>query len=177
MRGRGRGRGSGSGTPNATRLNGDVVVPERISVPAIRFPSEVNAGDLGDVGFCLELGGGGIRNTWVDSKTRDRVAVQPGLDSAIGAQVILEALEGTGRKWDRLGGALRRHVGHGSVVGLAIIHQNLILAAKAKILASALGRVRHGEEGNVVGGQSRCGLAVRNGASVSHIFNKPYIRQ
>lgn len=109
----------------------------------------------------MELGGVGIRSAWVDGKTSDGVAVQPGFDGTIGTQVILETLPGAGGKRDRGGGALWGHVGHGSIVGLAVVHQDLVLATKAEMLAGALGGVRHGEEGNVVRGQSVGGSAVR----------------
>ncbi len=49
---------------------------------------------------------------------------------------------------------LRREVGQGSIVGFAVVHEDLALAADAEMLLAALSRVGHGDEGHMRGGES-----------------------
>lgn len=52
-------------------------------------------------------------------------------------------------------------VGKSSIVGLPVVHQNFVLATNTEVLARALGRVGHGNEGDVAGGKGRSGFARR----------------
>ena len=64
--------------------------------------------------------------------------------------MVFEAFEGAGGQGFGGSGALGGHVGQGGVVRFAIVHQDLVLAADAQVLAG-LGGVRHRDEGDVVG--------------------------
>ncbi len=88
----------GLSTSNTGRTNGDIVVPEGVDVPTIRFPTEVDAGDFGLAEAPLPLCGVAVGDTRLGSKTSNSVAVQPSLNGAVGAQVIFEALPAAGGK-------------------------------------------------------------------------------
>lgn len=72
--------------------------------------------------------------------------------------MVFEALPSAGRKGDRGCDALRGHFGESGVVGLAVVHEDLVLATDSEMLACSLGRVWHGDEGDVVGGQGGGGF-------------------
>ncbi len=55
---------------------------------------------------------------------------------------------------------MRREVGKGGIVGLAVVHQDFALATNAEVLF-ALGGVRHSDEGDVGAGESLGGLTRR----------------
>ena len=67
--------------------------------------------------------------------------------------MVLKALKTAGGEGLRGRDTLRREVGKGGIVGLAVVHQNLTLAADAKMLVGAEGGIGHGDEGDVVGGK------------------------
>lgn len=75
--------------------------------------------------------------------------------------MILNALPSVGLEGRRSGNALRREIGQGSVVRLMVVHEDLALSTDAEVLSSRLGRVGHGDEGDVgvgngLGGLTRC---------------------
>lgn len=146
---------------NAGRANHDVVVPESIDISAVRLPPEVDPGDIGFYGALLPLGGIAVCNTCLDSKTSNSDSIQPSLNGADKTQVVFEAFPGAGGKGGGGGNTLRREIGKGGIVGLAVVHQDFALATNAEVLVGPLGRVRHGDEGDVGVGEGLRGFARR----------------
>src|SRR6187399_1811043 len=95
-----------SSAPHARRGNSNVVVPKRVGVPAVRLPAKVDGRDLGLDGAPLPLGGVGVRDAGLAGQAGDDVAVEPRLDGAVRAEVVLEALPAAGGEGGRGGGAL-----------------------------------------------------------------------
>jgi hypothetical protein len=54
---------------------------------------------------------------------------------------------------------LRGEIWKGRIVDFAIVHQDFALTTDAKMLVGALGRVRHGDEGDVIIGEGGGGFA------------------
>lgn len=72
--------------------------------------------------------------------------------------MVLETLPGAGGEGDGGGDAVGGEVGEGGVVGLAVVHEDGVLAADAEMLVGALGWVGHDDEGDVVGRESGGGF-------------------
>jgi hypothetical protein len=143
------GSSSGRGASDTARADGDVIVPEGIRVSSVRLPAKVDSADLGLDATPLPLGGVGVGHTGLAGETGDGFAVQPCLDGAIGAQVVLEALPTAGGKGSGGGDTLGRQVGQGGIVRFTIVHQDLALAADPEVFIGSLGGVGHGDEGDV----------------------------
>lgn len=144
---------------NTTRAHRHIVVPEGIGSATIGFPAKVNARDLGNVGAPRPLSRVGIGGARLDSEAGNGITVEPCLDSAVGAKVVLEALPGASRQRLGAGDALGRKIREGGVVRLAVVHQDGALAADAEVLVGSLGGVELGDEGDVVRCQSLGGSA------------------
>lgn len=73
--------------------------------------------------------------------------------------MVFKALPGVCSKG--LGGrsTLWGEVGESSIVRLAVIHQNFVLATNAEVLALTLGRIGHGNERDMTGGKGSSGFA------------------
>ena len=80
--------------------------------------------------------------------------------------MVLQAMEAVGGKG--LGGsdAVRREARERCIVGLAVVHQDLALAADAQVLVGGLRSVVHRDECDVGIGQGFGGLPVRRALSV-----------
>jgi hypothetical protein len=131
---------------NTSRRNSNIIVPEGVRVPTIRLPSEVNARDLG-----LDRAPSPLPRVGVvlRGQPSDGFPVQPRLNGPIRTQVVLKTLPAARGK--SLGGrnAVGRQVGKRRIVGLAVVHEDLGLAADAKVLLGALCGVGHGDERDV----------------------------
>ena len=97
LRGRAGLRGCGTrrtatGASDPARSNSNVIVPERVGRAAVRLPAEVHARDLGHELAPSPTIGVGVGDAWADGEASDGGAVEPGLDGAVGAQVVLETL-------------------------------------------------------------------------------------
>ncbi len=149
--------GSALRAPNASRADGNIIVPKRVGVSAIRLPAEVDGSGLRLDAAPLPLGRVRVAHARLGGQAGNDVAVQPRLNRAVSSEVILEALPAASGEGGRRGDALRRKVGEGGIIGLAVVHQNLALPTDAEVLLGALGRVRHGDKGDVRVGQGlRC---------------------
>jgi hypothetical protein len=109
----------------------------------------------------LPLGSVGVGNTRLAGKTGNGFVVQPCLDTAVGAYMILETVPRPSRKSCGGGNALRREVRKGSIIGLSIVHQNLALATNSQMLVAPLGRVGHSDKGDVRVGEGLGSFAIR----------------
>jgi hypothetical protein len=116
----------------------DIVVPEGVGVATVGLPTEVDGRDLGHGAAPRPLTGVGVRGALLDGQTGDGGVVQPGLDAAVGAQVVLEATPAARGKGGRGGDALGGEVGQRRVVGLPVVHEDLALPANAQVLLRAL---------------------------------------
>jgi len=148
-------------TSNTARADDDIVVPEGVGVSTIRLPTEVDRGDFGLDGAPLPLGGVTVGDPGLTGKTSNSVAVQPSLNGAVGAQVVFETLPTAGGKGGGGSDTLRGEVGKGGIVGLAVVHHDSALATNAEMLFGALGRVGHGDKGDVGVGEGLGGFAGR----------------
>lgn len=147
--------------PHSRPTNNNIIIPERVRIPAIRLPPKVNPGDLRNNITPLPLPRVLVSVARSAGEALDDLVIQPGLDGAVRAEVVLEAFPGAGRKRGRRLDALGGEVGKGGVIGLAVEHEDGALAADAEVLAFALGGVGHGDEGDVGVGETRGGLAGR----------------
>jgi hypothetical protein len=140
-----------AGAPGAVRAHDDIIVPELVSTATIRLPAPVDTSNLGLDARALPLRGVGVRGSRLGRQAGDGLVVEPGFDSAVGPEVVLEAHPRVGRQ--RLGGgdALRRQVRQRGVVRLAVVHEDAALAADAQVLLGALRGVGHSHEGHVGG--------------------------
>lgn len=145
---------------NPLGADGDIVVPKRVCISAVRLPAKVDARDLWLDAAPLPLRRVGVRDAGLAGEARDGLVVEPRLERAVGAQVVLEALPAVGGQRRRRGDALRRQVRQRRVVRLAVEHEDLALAAYAEVLLGALRRVGHGDEGDVRVGQGAGCFAV-----------------
>jgi hypothetical protein len=136
-------------TPNPSRANRYIIIPESIRIPAIRLPAKVDPRNLRLEGAPLPLRPIRIANARLDREPRDRRAVQPRLDAAVGAKVVLEAAPLVRGERRRACDALRRQIRERRVVAFAVVHEDFALAADAEVLLCALGRVGHRDEGHV----------------------------
>ena len=134
---------------NALRADSNVIVPESVGSTTVRLPTKVNTLDLRLRLAVLPAVGVRSRVVGLVDKALDRDAVEPGGDGTIGGEMVLEALPGVGG--DALGGcdAVGGEIGEGGVVGLVVVHEDLALAANAKVLALSLSGVGHGDESDV----------------------------
>jgi hypothetical protein len=148
-------------TPNTAPTNSDVVVPEGVNIVTVRLPTKVDSGNFGLDRAPLPLICIRIGDTRLFRQTSNSVSVQPGLNAAVGAQVIFETFPGTGGKRNRGSNALRGEVWKGRIVDFAVVHQNFALAADAEMLVGALSGVRHGDEGDVIIGEGGGGFAAK----------------
>jgi hypothetical protein len=155
------------GAPNTAGADDDVIVPEGIGVATIRLPSEIDGSNLGLKRAPLPLSGVGIINTGLDGKSVDGVSVQPSLNGTVGSYVVLEALPTAGGKGGRGSNALRGEVGKRRVVSLAVVHQDLALASNTQVFLSTLGRVGHGDEGDVSVGEGLGGFSASQETCIS----------
>ena len=134
------------GAPHTGRVNHDVIVPERVGIPAVRLPSEINTSDFGRAAAPLPLAGVVIRYAVLDGEGLNSGAIQPGLHGAVRAQMVLKALPGVGGEGGRSRDSLWGEVWQRGVVGLAVVHQDLALPSDADVLIRALRGVWHGDE-------------------------------
>lgn len=156
-----RGVGVAAGASNTRRADDNVIVPERVGVAAVRLPAEVDARGLGLDGAARPRAGVGVGDARPICQTRNHSAVQPGLNGAVGADVVLKALPVAGGQGGRGGNTLRRELGEGSIVRLAVVHQDRTLPADTKVLVGTLGGVWHGNEGDMRGGKGLGRLTTR----------------
>lgn len=107
-----------------------------------------------------------VRGSGPREQAADGVAVEPRLDLAVGAEMVLEALERARSERRGSGHAVGGQVGQRRVVRLAVVHDDAVLAPDAQVFpGSAVG---HGNEGDVRGCQRGGGLAESfDGRSVS----------
>lgn len=161
-------RSRGGVASHSRARNSNIIIPKRVRPAPIALPAEIHPRDLGDQRAPRPPGGVGVGLAGPDGEPRDGGAVQPRLDGAVGAEVVLEA--GPGARRQGLGGrdALRGEVGQGGVVGLAVVHEDGRLPADAEVLVGALGRVRVGDEGDVVCGESSRRFAA---CGQEHVYN------
>lgn len=138
--------------PNTSRTNRHIIIPKCIRVTPIRLPTKVNPRNFRHVRTPRPLRRIGIRRTRSDGQTRDGIAIQPRLDRAVGANVVLETLPATRGKGLGGGDALRGEIGQRGVVGFAVVHEDGRLAADAEVFVCSLGGVELGDEGDVAGG-------------------------
>lgn len=101
-----------------------------------------------------------------NGETGNGSSVQPGLNGAVGTDVVLDALPRACWKVDGGCNSLRREIRQSSVIVLTVPHQDLGHSAKAKVLVRPLSRVWHDDEGDVVGVQGFGRLAGRELLSV-----------
>lgn len=125
-------------TPNPCRANRNIIIPESIGIASIALPTKVNSRNLRLDRAPLPLGSIGVGNTRLAGKPSNNLVIQPSLDSTVGSKVILEALPAAGGEGGGGGDTLRREVREGGVVGLAVVHEDLALAADAEVLVAAL---------------------------------------
>ena len=151
---------------DASRANSNIIIPERIYVPAVRFPPEINPRDLGLIVGPYPLVVVGVRDTSLDGQSRDSIVVQPRLDGSIGAEVVFEALEATCGKSFGGGNSLRREIRERGVVRLAVVHEDVALAANAEVLVRAQCWVGHDDKRDVVLVEGRLGFAGRGLVSI-----------
>lgn len=135
---------------NTSGADDDIVIPKGIGVAAVGLPAEVDGGDLGDDGAAGPLAGVGVGGAGLGGgDAGDGGVVEPGLDGAVGAEVVLEALPRPRGQRRRGRDALRRQVRQGRVVRLPVVHEDLALPADPEVLLVALRRVRHRDERDV----------------------------
>lgn len=75
--------------------------------------------------------------------------------------MVFEALPGSGLEGGGSSDTVRGKIGEGSIIGLAVVHQDLALAADAEMLLGSLGGIGHRHEGNVGVGEGLGGFPVR----------------
>lgn len=140
---------SGNLAPNPRRADDDIIIPERVRIATVALPPKVHTSDLWLHGAPCPLSSIGVRDTRFHCETSNRGIVQPRLERAISAKMVFEARPCAGGKG--LGGSdtLRRQVGQRSIVGLAVVHHDLGLAADAQVLVGALSGVGHGDKSDV----------------------------
>lgn len=134
---------------NTGRANGNIVVPEGVDISAVRLPAEVDCADCRLDGRVRPLSGVGIGDTRLDCEAINSLTVQPSLNGAVCAQVILEALPGIGGEGSGGRNALRGEVRKSGIIRFVVVHQNFALATNAEVLAGGLGSVGHGDERNM----------------------------
>jgi hypothetical protein len=135
--------------PDPRSTNHNIIIPDGISVATITLPTKVHARNLRLDAAPLPLRSIGVRDARLDRQARNSSIVQPRLNSAVSAEMVLEASPGVGGESGGSGNALGREVGKCGVVGFAVVHQDLGLATDAQMLLGALSRVGHGYERDV----------------------------
>lgn len=145
--------------PNTSRPNRHIIIPKRIRIPAIRLPTKINRRNLRHIRTPRPLRRIGIRGRRSHRQPRDGIAIQPRLNRAVGANVVLETLPASRGEGFGGGDPLGGEVGQGGVVGFAVVHEDGGLAADAEVFVCSLGGVELGDEGHVVGGESGGGFS------------------
>jgi hypothetical protein len=135
--------------PDPRPTNNNIIIPDGISVTSITLPAKVHARNLRLDGAPLPLRSIGVRHARLDRKSSNSGVIQPCLNSAVSAEMVLEASPGVGGESGGSSDSLGREVGQRGVVGFAVVHQDLGLATDAQMLLSALSRVGHGYERDV----------------------------
>ena len=145
---------------NPAATNNDIIVPHSVSITAIAFPSKVGSRNLRLNTAPRPLSRIRIRRSIAHSQSRYRYVVQPRRHTSVSTQMVLKARPSI--RWQRLGrrDTLWGQIRQSSVVGFAVVHEDLGLSSDAEVFVCALSRVGHGDEGYVGVGQSFCGFAV-----------------
>jgi hypothetical protein len=147
-------------TTNLLIANNNIIIPESVRISTIALPAKVNTRRLGLNAAPLPLRRIRVAHTGLRRQPRDSSPVEPGLDAAVRADVVLEAAPGVGGDGDGGGDALGREVWESGVVGFTVVHQDLGLSADAQVLVGALGGVGVSDECDVGVGECLCGFAV-----------------
>jgi hypothetical protein len=144
--------------PNPRRADDNVIIPEGVGVPAVRFPAKVDGRGTRPDAAPLPLVGIRVADSGAVPQAGDGSVVEPCLNGPIGANLVLEAHPLVRGELSGGSNTLRREFRESSVVLLAVPHQDPVLAADAEVLLGALGRVWHGDEGDMGVGEGTRGL-------------------
>lgn len=79
--------------PHSRPTNNNIIIPERVRIPAIRLPPKVNPGDLRNNITPLPLPRVLVSVARSAGEALDDLVIQPGLDGAVRAEVVLEAFQ------------------------------------------------------------------------------------
>lgn len=156
-------------TPNPAPTNDNIIVPKRIDITPIALPPKVHACNLRHRRPPLPLCRIRVGHSSLDRQARHCRIVQPRLHCPVSTQVVLEARPGVDWEGGRCSDTLGREVRKSSVVCLAVVHEDLGLAADAEVLFGALSGIGHGDEGDVRIGQGFGSFPVRI-VSICHSY-------
>lgn len=141
------------------RGNRNVIIPKRIGVPPIRLPAKVNSRNLGLEAAALPLRSISISDARFGRQPGNGIPVKPCLDRSVRSEMVLKTLPGARGELGRGGDPGGRKIRQGGVVGFAVEHEDLVLAPDPQVFLAALGRVGHGDEGDVRVGEGFLGFS------------------